>query len=402
MSTKTQLLIDRLVAKPIAYLMNAVTRFLGFILNIDHNLDRKLQTIVICKFKGMGSIIQSTPMLKSIRSGHPNAKIIFVSIENNRAFIEKIDCIDEIITINDKGIFKFISSNIMALFKLIKAKPDIYFDLEIYSEYSTLFTLFSLSRNRVGFYLRSSSYNMGIYTHMMYFNPYVPISKAYLQMAKLINGKDETSELHSLKTTNPPEIEGEYIVINVNASDLRLERRWSPENFIGLIKNIGQQYPTLKIILIGSKSEALYTKKVTEEVKDYNVIDTSGKTNLNSLINLISNAKLMISNDTGPMHIAFTTDTPIICLFGPCSPIQYGTSKFAHIIYKKTYCSPCVHDFSIPPCKGHNICMQLITINEVFTKFNELMITPQLTPSDNTNEDYKYKHNQKVLGEFKR
>jgi len=44
----------------------------------------------------------------------------------------------------------------------------------------------------------------------------------------------------------------------------------------------------------------------------------------------------MVSNDTGPMHISFCTKTPIICLFGPCSPEQYGINEYAHIIIEKS------------------------------------------------------------------
>ncbi len=64
-------------------------------------------------------------------------------------------------------------------------RPDVYIDLEIYSNFSTLVTLFSCSKNRISFYLRSSSFRMGIYTHMMFFNSEVQISEVYLQIARL-------------------------------------------------------------------------------------------------------------------------------------------------------------------------------------------------------------------------
>ena len=75
-----------------------------------------------------------------------------------------------------------------------------------------------------------------------------------------------------------------------------------------------------------------------------------------------------MTNDTGPMHIAFSCGTPTVALFGPASPIQYPGIKNTSIIYKDVYCSPCVHDFVIPPCNGDNICMKLITVSEVFEK----------------------------------
>ena len=84
----------------------------------------------------------------------------------------------------------------------------------------------------------------------------------------------------------------------------------------------------------------------------------------------------MISNDTGPMHIALCTKTPIICLFGPCSPELSGIHENTIKVYKEINCSPCVHEFEVSPCNGENICMQLISPQEVFEKFEFLINRP--------------------------
>ena len=73
MKIKNQIVIDNLVIRPIAYLLNFLVRIVGKITNIDHSLDKEFKTIVICKFKGLGSIIQSTPMIESFRNTYPNA-----------------------------------------------------------------------------------------------------------------------------------------------------------------------------------------------------------------------------------------------------------------------------------------------------------------------------------------
>ncbi len=408
MDIKKQIFIDKYIAKPFAYSLNFFVRLLGKILRINHNLNREFKTIAICKFKGMGSIIQSTPMIDVIRNRFPDAEIIFISTETNRSFLEKIDWIDTIITVDDRNFFQFIRSNIQSLFRLIRIRPQVYIDLEIYSDYSTLFTLFSLSTNRLGFYLRSSTYRMGIYTHMMFYNPRISISKIYLQMAELIGADTKNAKMYTLQSDanlsekfDAKQLGSKYIVINPNASDLRLERRWSDDKFISLIKLILSDYSEVKVVLIGSKGEYAYTKEIEKKVDDIRLINTAGSTNLNELIGIVSNADIMISNDTGPMHIAYSVQIPVICLFGPCSPDQYGMKTFAHIIYKKVYCSPCVHDFEIPPCKGDNICMQLITVKEVYDAFSALYKNPELLQNQNQYENI-YKNKDKVLGMFNR
>jgi ADP-heptose:LPS heptosyltransferase len=281
----------------------------------------------------------------------------------------------------------------------MKIRPEVYFDLEIYSDYSTLFTLFTLSINRIGFYLRSSSFRMGIYTHMMFFNQRISISQAYLQFALLIGCDIEDTALYPLADHifSDKKIEKKYIVINPNASELRLERRWEKDNFIELIRLILNNFQNFEILLIGNKSEYLYTEEISSAINDTRVKNTAGTLTIDELISIIANANIMVSNDTGPMHIAFCTNTPIICLFGPCSPEQYGLSENAHIIYKQVYCSPCVHDFIIPPCKGDNVCMKLISPDEVFTSLKQL-----LEGSSNINtiekQKYIYKNGNNILG----
>lgn len=370
MQTKQQLIIDKYVAKPIAYLMNFLVRLLGKILSIDHSLDRDFRRIVICKFKGLGSIIQATPMMAALRQKYPNAEIIFVTTQGNIHLLRKIDIIDRVITINDKSVWHLIRSLSRAQWTLIRMRPDVYIDLEIYSNFSTLVTLFSLSKNRIGFYLRSSSFRMGIYTHMMFFNSKVFISEAYMQMARLFGEVGPPIGLYPLYKHLAPEAFSRiptepYLIINPNASDLRIERRWAADNFAQLIQQCVARYPGKEILLIGSAAEREYTQEVVRNISDPQVQNLAGKTSIDELIALIRHAELMITNDTGPMHIAFACQTPTVCLFGPCSPEQYGWVNNARVIYKQVYCSPCVHDFSTPPCKGNNTCMQLISVAEV-------------------------------------
>ena len=407
MKTKQQLLIDNLIAKPMAFLLNFLVRLLGQILNIDHNLHKDLDCIVVCKFKGMGSIIQATPLLDALRQQHPNAEIIFVSTNANTAILKRIDTIDTIYTINDKGIFSLLKSLSITLLRLMKKRPDVYIDLEIYSNFSTLVTLFSLAKNRVGYYLRSSSFKMGIYTHMMYFNTKIPVSESYLQIARLFGKDFKPTSLYPLakgiENSYIPPKSGKYIVINPNASDLRLERRWGRKNYKFLIEQILLQYPDYTIYLVGSPNERPYTEKVIAGIINDRLINLAGKTSINELISLVKGAAFMVTNDTGPMHISFAVNTATIALFGPCSPDQYGHFSNAKIIFKDVFCSPCVHEFSISPCKGNNTCMQLIEVSEVLKAVQEVHENGQFPLRKNeVLEGMKYEHGDAILGLVRR
>lgn len=378
MNYKTKIRIDRFCGIPLVYGLNVMARILGFFLRIDHSLDKPVKTIAVCKFVGMGSIVQSTPLLKTLRRDHPDARIIFITNASNLTLFNFITEVDEVLCVSDKSIGSLIGSNIKLLLKLWKRRPEIYIDLEIYSNYSSMIATMSLAKNRMGFFKDDKTYRKGMYTHMMFFNIQSPVSQTYLQFARLMGSKDVITEvsLHrsaldtSLVKTISEKLNisfaDKYILVNPNASDLRLERRWPAENVIALIKAISLESPELKIILIGDKNESAYVNSIALALKEFPaVIDSSGKLSLPELIALIANAGLLVTNDTGPMHLAFALKTKTVSLFGPCSPQQYGGMSKTISIYKNVYCSPCVHEFLIPPCKGDNQCMKKITVPEV-------------------------------------
>jgi ADP-heptose:LPS heptosyltransferase len=402
--TKHQILLDRIIFSPLAWVMNIFVRIAGKLLFINHDLQRPFKRIAICKFKGMGSIIQASPMISVLKNKFPDSEIIFVSTESNRGILQIIKSIDTIVTVNDNSFLKLLFSVSKALIFLIRKRPQVYIDLEIYSSFSTIFTTLTLSTNRIGFYLRSSSFRMGIYTHMMFFNPRIPIRDVYLQIAHLFDRDQRTPGLYPLYEglPRPGDFQpGKYIVVNVNASDLRIERRWDKQCYVQLIEQFSRQHPETDILLVGSRGEYEYTNSIASNFESNpRVHNLAGKTSLQELISIIRHSRCLLTNDTGPMHIAFASKTPTVCLFGPCSPEQYGLADTAKVIYKKVYCSPCVHDFETPPCKGNNVCMKLIEVHEVLAAVNELFQSDNLLKQEQN--QFIYNYNGEVLGLVKR
>ncbi|MFN5318541.1 MAG: glycosyltransferase family 9 protein [Bacteroidia bacterium] len=375
MKTGLQITIDRYAGWFACRILRLLVIIAGKILRINHRLDKPFKRIVVCKFKGMGSIIQASALLKSLRMMYPEAEIVFLSTSANLAVAEGYKTfINRSLLINDKGIFTLIKSTFSALLKLWRFKPEVYIDLEVYSNFSSLICTLSLAKNRIGFYKSDKDYRSGLYTHLIYYNIKAPLSEIYLQTARLLGSAGIYTKLTppDLPVTRIEEIclalglHGLYMIINPNASDLRLERRWTKQAFQEFIRSFKQRYPELTIVLIGSAAERDYVNTVYAPFsEDASVINVAGKTSVADLLTLIKDAACILTNDTGPLHLALALEQPVVGLFGPCSPDQYGQMERCIPIYKNVYCSPCVHEFSIPPCKGNNTCMQLIEVNEV-------------------------------------
>jgi heptosyltransferase-2 len=166
MKTRNKIVVDRVIGLPIAWGLNLAARMLGRVMRRDHRMvTESVRTIVIAKYVGMGSIIQATPLVRSIRARFPQARIIFLTGRTCRSQVERLDGIDQIVTVDDRSILHVLRTTLRTVALLIRARVDLFFDLEIYSAYASIIALLSLARNRLGFYRESAQHKQGNYTH---------------------------------------------------------------------------------------------------------------------------------------------------------------------------------------------------------------------------------------------
>jgi ADP-heptose:LPS heptosyltransferase len=390
---KRKIRVDRLIGKPISWVLNTAARLLGRLLRRDHSITpQNVRTIAISKYVGMGSIIQATPLIRSLRRTYPEATIIFVTGVGSRRMVERLDDIDRIITVDDGNMVSLARTTLRAIAQLIRARVDLYLDLEVYSAYASIISLTSLARNRLGFFRVSAEHKRGNYTHLMYFNPRSPIRYIYLQLGRLA-GCDPDGPAHlgriRIFESDREEVAGRlryvaaasrgYFVVNANASDLLIERRWPVERFAELIERLLTRYD-MAVVLIGAPGERAYVTELADRVgldRD-RLVNLAGELSLGGLFALLDGARCVVTNDTGPMHMALALETPTVALFGPGDPSHYGwAAPWVRIVYKPIYCSPCLYEASEPPCQGNNVCMRRITVEDVLEAAEQV-----LNPSD--------------------
>lgn len=383
MTHKGRILADRILAVPLAFLFNGLARLLGALLRRDHSMTpENVKVIVVAKLIGMGSILQATPLLKALKRRYPSAKLCFVTLRSNQELLTRISCVDEILWLDDRSLFAMGVTTLRTIAALIRRRADLYFDLEVYSGFASLLALWAATRNRLGFYRHSVAFKKGIYTHLLYFNTRMPVRQLYLQLGRVagvpagesdLTGpiqvlEHEKSSLRSILAQVPGwQPERPYIVVNPNASDLLLERRWPIQDTIEAISRLvasGNQ-----IVLMGTPNEAPFVQSLFERLTpdiQFRVANTTGRLTLGELLALLDGAACILTNDTGPMHMAIAMQRPTVCLFGPANPEHYGQQlSFVEIFYVPVFCSPCLYEADDPPCGGNNVCMQQIKPEDV-------------------------------------
>ena len=158
----------------------------------------------------------------------------------------------------------------------------------------------------------------------MYFNTRNSIRSIYLQLGRLVGCEPvEPNRLGSLRI-DPADREevtqklaafgltpGHYLVVNPNASDLMIERRWPGDRFAVLIERLLARYD-FSIVLIGSAGEPPTSKTWESQVRagEERLVNLAGELSLGGLFALLEGCRLVITNDTGPMHMAWAYGNP--------------------------------------------------------------------------------------------
>jgi ADP-heptose:LPS heptosyltransferase len=398
MTHRQRILADRLVAVPVAFLLNGITRLLGKAMRRDHSMSQSnIRHIVVAKLIGMGSILQATPLLKALKRQYPQATITFVTMRSNRDLVNRLSCVDEALVLDDSGILAMASATLRIIVALIRRRADLYFDLEVYSAFASLLALASAARNRIGFYRHSVAFKKGIYTHLVFFNTRIPVRRLYLQLGRVMGvPRNQTeltgpirvddagrSSLQRIFSESPGwQAQDPYIVVNPNASDLLLERRWPAEYVVETLTQL--VHAGHQIALIGIGGERPYVQSLFDRLSpdvQSRVNNTAGRLTLGELLAALEGAACILTNDTGPMHMAIALGRPTVCLFGPADPEHYGQDlDFVEIFYFPVFCSPCLYEADEPPCHGDNICMQRILPEPVIQAVHRLVcFGPQQT-----------------------
>ena len=369
--------MDRTVGVVGSIIISILARIAGFILRRDHSPATNPQAVVVAKFVGLGSIVYSAYLCLGLKKKFPGTKLYFLTTVSCAPLARRLQGIDDVLIVDDKSILRLALSNVKLLWELWQIRPDLYFDLEVYSAYASILSNLSLARNRYGFYRKSVAFKKGLFSHPVFFNTRRHISEIYSEMAKVagfeaveisedsfrVTRKDE-KRVESLLAASGWESK-EIVLVNPNASELMLERRWPKENWRIFLEEITAKWPTYAFMLTGTNSEKPYVDEIylslSERAKG-NILHTAGKWDLGSFLALLKRACLLVTVDSGPLHLAGALGVPTISLWGPVEPDHYAPRKGLHIrLYRPPYCSPCLHHADVPPCHGDNICMKQIT-----------------------------------------
>ena len=363
---------------------NVIGNFLCFILSLflrKREIDtEKSKKILFIQLWGIGETILTLPAIAAIKNKFKDSDIYVLATDRNKEVYLSADFNVNVLTV------KMNPFSIIRLMIYSFRKFDIVIDLEEYLNISSLISLF-LGKQRVGFSHRIRS---RLYNKRVKYNDEQHCTETFLDLVKSMGAYYDKEELVKLKCEKKEEDnvdnilnkKGKKIGIVPGAAESAKSRMWPKERYVELCNDLIKK--GFVLVFIGSEAEKELNSGIINKLDSNKIIDTTGKISLKELFCLIGKVNLLVTNDTGPLHIASAQGTKTVGLFGPNTPVRFGPyGKDSIAIYKVESCefSPCinVHKGQVPDClyskksKDYQKCMKAIKVEEVSKAVEKLI-----------------------------
>jgi ADP-heptose:LPS heptosyltransferase len=375
--------IDRILGPWLLVMLRPFVRLAGKTLRRDHSTTPRGE-IVFIKLLGGGSLLIALPALLGVRRRFPNYSITLVCGSPVAPFAELIGIFDRIDIVNDRGgILALIASSVRILFGLVGRRVDTVVDLEVYSQLTTVFSLLTLARNRLGFYVSNTYWRRNVLTHLVFFNRARGVFHFYTATARLLGAPPaDRAEIrqHLLERIGREETAGEYIAIGSSCSDFASVRLLPLEEWRAYAQTHRAELAGRRFVFLGAAFDRDAAETIARALRqalgqEMEYENRCGELSLSESVKCISGAGRFLGIDSALLHVARALGVPSVSFFGPTNPVTLlepieGYSE--EVYYRPPICSPCLHVTQVPPCKGRNVCMQLFTLDRVpFTPWCE-------------------------------
>lgn len=372
-SNRFQQYLDRYVGIPLCGLLSLFCRRV----RSPHSPPQK---ILFIQLSALGDTILAVPTIRAIRHAFPEAEITMLASGTNLNYLTNCPYIDKRIR------FEMPVHQMLTLLR--REQFDWGIDLEHWPRLSALLTYATGAPMRIGFRTK------GQHRHFLFTETVTHIQgrhevRNFLDIATLLACPVQALNLEvwcdsAARTWVRETLIQEQVPPNAPLVALHPEagrrgeprRRWSPENYVALADRLVERFG-VQIVLTGAPDEVNISEQIAAQTRHRAVI-LAGRTDVNQLAALFSDAVLVVSGNCGPMHLAAATGTPVIGLHGPTNAAQWGPwSRDASIVRAEMPCSPCLNLGFEYGCQalpdGTSPCMWSIGVESVFTECDRFL-----------------------------
>ena len=333
--------------------------------------------ILVTKFWGLGNWALLRPVVRDLSRRWPAARITVATFACNLPLVR--DLADDLLLVRPTSLGGTVTDLGRAVARLRASPPDLALDFEPFARSGALLARLGGAGQRLGFHAAGGGRD-GLYTVLVPLRREAHISRSFRDLAEAagvapgpyVAGALEKDAKGDAEVAALEMSQGRYVVVHPGSGDNFPGRRWSPAGFAAVGRAAVQH--GLEVCVTGSRAESPLVGEVCRGIGS-GALALPGRLSLRGLIALLDGAAALISNDTGPVHLASALDVPTLALYGPNTPVLYGPlARHSRAFYRALPCSPCLTaaSYRSSRCRIH-VCMESITTGVVTTALHRLL-----------------------------
>jgi len=279
-----------------------------------------VKKILIIKPRGIGDVILSTIVLKNLKENLPECEIHYLTESFAAPVLENNPFVSKIYTFG-----KTLFQNIALIRELRKEKYDIIFDF--YSNPRTAqFTFLTKAKLRIGYDKRGRNYAYNLKIKIT--DPNLHSALAHLKFLQEIGLKTQSEEILYFITESEKSFARKFFeenhlgenCIGIIPGGGWSSKRCEPEKFAEICKAINEKW-NFNFLILHGKEDFEDAEKIHSLIPEISLL--APDTSLREMVALISQCKVVIANDSGPMHLSAALEIPTIGIFGPTNPYAH-------------------------------------------------------------------------------
>jgi len=370
--------VDRSVGGLLVRILAAGTRLAGWFSRRGEV--EEVRTILLVKLWGLGNLVLLYPVISRVRRTYPGARIVVLTFETNRDLAERHPGVDEVVGLALGSWWRLAFALPGVVRRLRALRPDLVLDFEQFCHLSGILARLSRGAQTIGFSL-PGRHRGAIYHVRVPYREARHMGEIFSDVARAAGVPSFAYELEPIPLRASERAAAQellaplggraLVVLHAGSGDNFPGRRWPASSFAALVARILARYPDACAVFTGVEGEEELAASIRGELPEVvrpRTLSLVGRTDVATVTAVLERASLVLSNDTGPVHLGASMGVPVFAFYGPNTPILYGPlGPGSRAFYAGLPCSPCITNANAKSSSCRMpVCMRQITVADVF------------------------------------